>query len=372
MAIVEIPGGGIFAPAPIAWSEAGVPTFETYTLDTTTRKFAIIFRVPESNTLDKFEFGLRTVTQAPANGLKVSFQDVVGGEPDGTATHFRVVTSGLTTISWVSPDAITDDGTDTGNKKVAVRGDLVACVIEFESFSFGDDLDIAVLAGSQYTIKGAYILSANLLGVWTKGTGIPCMGLVVTDYEVVDVDISDGHIAVPNTYPVYDIIADAAEFEEEAGMVFHFPAPVRIGGGYVFVSPLVDFEVVLYDVEDEYREVERVSISLDDYLANGNNQDYVEFRFLSDHLIDANKPYILAIATQDISDVVDFAYLWSSNIHTALGFPFGGTWYASSHKEAGVWAGEGVANLLPLFGLLVTGIDHEIGGNSQSGWEGNP
>lgn len=373
MAIVEIPGGGFFVPPPVAWSESGVPAFETYTLDTTTRKFAVIFRAPRSCTLDKFEFGLRTVTQAPVDGLKVSFQDVSGGEPNGTATYYRVYNGAMTTNSWIDPDTITDDGTDNGNKKVVSRGDLVACVIEFVSFDTGDDIDIAVLAASQYAIKGAYVITANGGGTWTKGDGIPCIALARTDFEVID-ETSSGYFAVPNTYPVYDIeIVDVQEGgdPEGKGLLFQFPVPVRIGGGYVFVSPLVDFDIVLYDVEDDYSEMERVNITLDDYFPNGDNLDYIEFRFTDDHLIGANKPYILSIEPTDNSDVVTIKILWSYDLYRAQCFPFGSNWFLSGSKVEGVWVGDGLKNLLPLFGLLVTGTDQDTsGGGGGSGWEG--
>lgn len=368
MAIVEIPGGGVYFPPPILCEDSGVPAFETYTLDTTTRKIAFVFPIPKSTTLDRFEFGTRTVTQAPANGLKISFQDVASGVPDGTATYFYVQTSGLTTNSWITTLAITDDGTDTGNRKVVSRGDFLACVIEFESFSLGDSLQIAVLTQGEYSPRGPYVLTHD--GAWTKVSGLPCLALA-------DQPLFSGYIPVPGTYPVFSAPATSIEMggdPDEKGLEFQFASPVRIGGGYALIEPFVDFDVILYDIEAN-EEMTRVSISRDNYFNNALGVAFVEWRFLSDPLINPNQSYVMAILPTDNADIIDlyglFSYGGLEGTNQTAAMPMGNTWFLAARTGGGDW--NRLSNVRPLMGVLVTGLDHEIsGGSSGPGWEGNP
>jgi hypothetical protein len=113
-------------------------------INAATHKVCIILLAPKDGTLHSFEVMLAAVGQAPANGLKFSFQSISGGEPDNTVDQYRNVTSGITATTWLSPPGpLTDDGTNGGVKRTVTAGEPVGCVIEFISFSASDSVDFA-------------------------------------------------------------------------------------------------------------------------------------------------------------------------------------------------------------------------------------
>jgi len=112
------------------------------TLTAAAHKLCVLIHAPKDGTLHSFEVCLGIVTQAPADGLKFSFQGIANsGGPDNTIDQFRVVTAGITTGAWLAPPGpLTDDGTDEGDRRVVSAGEGFACVIEFESFDASDSL----------------------------------------------------------------------------------------------------------------------------------------------------------------------------------------------------------------------------------------
>src|SRR5262245_35066085 len=176
--------GPYFLPDPIRTNSNGLAFVTTNGLiDAAAEKDAFIFEAPKAGTLDMFEFSLGAVTQAPTNGLKCSFQDVSGstGDPDGVIDQFRTVTGGLSAGAWVAPGLITSDGTDTGTKRAVAKGDLLACVIEFASFSAGDSLSLNTITASRDSINQRpypdYFTAA-----WAKfASAIPVMALKYSD-----------------------------------------------------------------------------------------------------------------------------------------------------------------------------------------------
>lgn len=375
MAIVEIPGG-VFLPAPIPFDEDSTPGFTTYTLNGTNRKIGFILRVPrsggsgESDTkLERFEFMIGTVAQNPTNGLKVSFQDISNGAPVNTADYFYTITTGnINADSWTIPPYITDDGTNTGNRRTIAHGEQFACVIEFNNFVAGDSLEIKTVTQDLYAMKGAYALTANGAGAWTKVTGIPVMALVYQTPEFVDT-----YMPLTDAYAITNIqtatISSGAS-PDEVGLAFTLPAPMRVGGAYVMVSsPAESFDVVLYDVEAN-AVLEQVSAGAGTYYPNGvSGVDYVYVRFTQDHLIQANQIYILSVLPSADDTEVWYAQINSTSQMASL--PGGATWYYVERTDAGNWTED--TDIRPLFGLHITGVDHDqSGGGSSGGWQGNP
>lgn len=379
MAIVEIPGG-VFLPAPIQFSPTGTLGFATYTLNGTNRKIGFILRAPRisgnelgtigvSDTkLERFEFMIGVVAQNPANGLKVSFTTVSTGNPVNTADWYYVITTGNISVNtWTIPPYITTDGTNTGDRKTIEHGDLFACVIEFNNYSSGDSLQIKVLTQDLYAMKGAYTLTADSLGAWTKVTGMPVMALVYQTPEFVDtyMPLSDAYAIESLPF----ITVDPNDEPDEVGLAFTLPAPMRVGGAYVMVSPSDDFDVVLYDIEAN-QEVERINVTTDDYYPNGNNIDYVYVRFTQDWLLQGNQIYILSVAPSG-AGTVDVYYATTLTAAQMASLPGGSTWYYAQRVDAGDWAEQ--TRYRPIFGLQITGVDHDTsGGSGGTGWQGNP
>ncbi|RJQ37448.1 MAG: hypothetical protein C4555_06340 [Dehalococcoidia bacterium] len=149
MAFVSLPGEGLWVPKPIVYS-----AYSNLLIDASGERVAITFDAPLTGTLDSFEFRLGTVTQAPVNGLRCSFQDInSAGNPDGIDDQFRVITTGLTSSTWVAPGLVTADGTDTGIKRSVTAGQRLAAVISFDNFVAGDALEISMVSTSTTNVE---------------------------------------------------------------------------------------------------------------------------------------------------------------------------------------------------------------------------
>ena len=158
----------------IGWpptTDGALAASSNVTLDSSGEKFCLIFRVPQSGTLDGFEIQLGTVTQAPASGLRFSFQDcdtsVVPAIPDGTQDQYSDVTSGITSSAWLASGTMS---------RSVTRGDLLACVIEFVSFAASDSVVILRTAGFEVVIDSEY--SGNQVGgTWGMSGSRPLFAL---------------------------------------------------------------------------------------------------------------------------------------------------------------------------------------------------
>ena len=362
MAIVQVPE--FFLPDPIEWDSALAPSFTSVSIQTTARKVAFIMRVPKSGTLERFEFRIGTVTQNPTNGLKVSFQDVAAGFPDDNADQYYTIPTGsIVANSWTIPPYLTSDGTSGGTRRTVTQGDWLACVIEFASFASGDSLVIEGVSRGAYNPKGSF-LAANTSGTWAQHEdgGYPSMALV---YE------GDVYVPLVDAYPIESILTSpifADEEVDEIGMAFTLTAPMRIGGAYVLVDPEEDFDVVLYDTEAN-QELERVTVATTDYFPNLHHIDYVFVRFPRNPLLQANQIYVLSVAPKGTTGIVTVYDVQADSAAQMAAMPCGATWHYRDRVDAGDW--RVVENRLPLFGLLVTGVDHDIsGGSGGGGWDG--
>ena len=231
-------------PRNVVWTST--PGFTTHALDASGESVIVVFEVPKDGTLDKFEFLLGTVTQAPANGLKCSFQDVsVAATPataDGTPDQYRVVTSGLTTNTWVAPGLMTSDGTDTGVKRTVTKGQLLALKVEFESFSASDSLQIRFLNNANaaqslteglfpYNLANGAVMHGRMIVVLKYNDGTYWnVGGDFFPYSAIN-----SHSVASNTTP------------DEVGNAITFPTGQLASGVWFTVTPTGNFDLVVYD-----------------------------------------------------------------------------------------------------------------------------
>lgn len=369
MSIVQVPGGFLYPPL-LQWNPTfdidNEPSWQDYIMNSGTRQIAIIFRAPKSGVLERFDFLIGdVVTQTPTNGLKVSFQNVSNGEPNGTSTYFRNVPSGnIFASDQCIPGVITDDGTDNGNKKTIERGELLACVIEFESFTTGDSLEMRHCTQATYAAKGAYLLTADNVGSWTTQPGIPILTLV---YE------GEDFVPMIDTAGLYDIgrsLISQSLLNDEGGLAFTLDAPARVGGVYITVKSEEDFTLKLYDAEAN-EILESISIDLDEHYPNSDSVDTILIRFSEpDRLLQPNQIYILSVTPGGTGILTIYTlFVWDTPYMAAL--PGGSDWHYRRRSNDGDWLIDNSAR--PMFGLHITGIDHDTsGGSGGPGWEGDP
>lgn len=356
--------GGTWMPKPPPFATAE-PEFSSMLMALSASKVAFIFQVPRTGTLDKFEFRIGASTQLPTNGLKVSFDtvDVATGDPQGVSDQFRVVTS-LSANGWVIPDVLTDDGTDTGVKRSVARGGWLACVIEFASFNALDVVNVSALNLSSTALLAGSTYIDYYTTSWAKQTRGVILALKYDDgtYEYIHGE----------AYPIKELRSAGQEGDMTA-LAFSLPTDMLLGGAYARMSlnPSVNdilSVIVTRESDGEVMDTLYIDTAIQ---ASTAIQTYF-FRFWHDPaltsqaetLLRANEVYILSI----VPDVADTVSIYELEIESAemMDALEGG---ASFHKWDGT---QHVLTRRPWIGLLLTGVDHEIGGFPSAGWQGVP
>lgn len=238
MALQSI-SGGLFLPYPPGWG--GAPAFQAVAVDASGEKAATVFQAPATGTLDKFEFRLGSVSSAQA--LKVSFQNVslADGNPDGTVDEFRVIASGsVTANTWIAPGLMTSDGTDGGTKRSVTRGDLIACVVEFDS-TVGN-INVSTLALGQ-SLQGVNYVELFASAAWTK---------INSHQPVLAIKYDTGvyHFIAPDVLPISalnNVTYNTGSASDERGLIFSVPWPCTVDGAWTLIDLDGDTDLVLYD-----------------------------------------------------------------------------------------------------------------------------
>lgn len=349
----------MWVPHPLA-PNSNAPAYASgLTIDAAIEKVAFVFRAPKTGTLDKFEFRLNIVTQAPANGLKASFQDVslTDGFPDGAVDQFRVVTSGLVTNAWIAPGLMTSDGTDLGSKRSVTMGDVLACVIEFQSFNASDSLGIATLSHDSLGGFSMFPYTAHNTGSWTKpGNNMGVMALKYNDgsYAYIGGDI----------YPFNNLITtnfSTGSTPSERGLIFQFPVAVKVAGAWIRLTSAASntARLRLYD-SDGTSQLESILIDSDAWAGVGGKTAF--YWFTQERELLASTSYRLALLPETGTNFTIYEFSVSA---AALmdGVEGGQNWYLTTRSGAGAWSP--TTTQRPFMGLLVTAID--TGGSGGSG-----
>ena len=216
-------------------------SYQAFLMDASAEKVAVVFRAPKAGTLARI--GFRTGTVTTGDTLKVSFQDVstADGNPDGTPDQFRTqaVGDGDDNV-WFRSGLVTSDGTNGGTLRTVVRGELVAAVIEFDSFVAGN-LNIASTALlASDTLGGSYL--THFTAAWAKSRAVSAA--VAVEYD----DGSFGYI--PNTLPAVTKTStnfNSGSTPDEVALKFSHPVPLRVNGFWFASAVSGDFDVILYD-----------------------------------------------------------------------------------------------------------------------------
>lgn len=352
MAFVDVPGGGAWLPE-IQPNVSSGTVLNSFLLDASGEKVAFIFQVPKTGTLDKFELLLRTVTQAPANGLKFSFQDLnttTTGNPDGTIDQYRVVTSGITSNAWLAPGLMTSDGTDTGTKRSVTRGDWLCCVVEFESFAASDSLNIGAWGHAASGLASRYQVQ-HFTTSWSKsGTTHPILALKYDDGTY-------AHIGwwVQPVLTVASTQFNSGSTPDERGMIVRFPFPAKVSGYWIWADRLVNgrsYDVVLYDSDG--------STALATDSTSGYEQNGAQVgKFSSELTLSADTDYRLVMKPTSGNNVAIYEATVQDAAHFAA-WPGGQNWHATERTDAGSWSQ--TTTRRPYMGLLVTAVDDGAGG----------
>lgn len=323
-------------------------------LNAAAEKFALIIRVPKSGTLDQFEFAGNQTTLNGASRVRLSFQNVVvaSGDPDGIQDEFRDMAVGdFAAADWQKPPGVmTDDGTGGGVKRVVTKGDLLACVIEYDVFTASDDIFARV-----YNVLTPRVEFRFPYASYDSGAGY----VLQDDEPLLALKYSDGSFAeiAPNVLPIFtdtdEIAYNSGSTPDEIGIRFRLPFPVKISAVWVNLSSLPNnagTDLVLYD-SDGTTVLSTVSIE-----PHATPVDEgIHFHYLSSVItLSKDTFYRLAVKPTTVNDIklaqhtVDAASL--------MDVLTGGQDFHRSHRtDGGGWSEDTVRR--PMVGIYVTAFD---------------
>lgn len=340
--------GGIMVPDPPWFTSAAPGVGTTFgTLDASTERRAYLFEVPKTGTLDKAEFRLGAVTFNGASVFRVSFQnvDLTTGFPDATQDQYRDMTA-LSANAWNAPGLMTSDGTDGGAKRSVTKGDLLAVVFEYQTFTAADSVVLSYLDTS--SVFGNFPYGALFTGTWAANTGTPLLALKYNDGSY-HVPIGSIPVASLNSVTTFN----TGSTPDERGLLFQFPFPVEVEGAWVRTDLDGDAELILYDNAD----VAQRTVTLDkdvDATAAGAYRRHIFSSALS---LSANTNYRLVMKPTSATNLSVYDWLSGVSLANYIG---GSTWKYTERTDAGVWTD--TADKRPWMGLILSGFDDAAGG----------
>jgi len=317
------------------------------TINAVNDKFAFIFPVPKSGTLDKFECRIVTVGDNPNNGLRFSFQNIsaTSPDPDGTQDQFRDMTGTITT-GWKVPGLLTSDGTDGGVKRTVVAGDLLCCVVEFVSFVAGDSVTFAQLTNGGVSIPNNLYVNSAATGTYVPNTSnSPCVALLYDDGTYAQFNF----ICWP-VIAIEEATFNSGSTPDEKGGKFTLPAEMQTVGFWMIADIDSVADVVLYDSVDGVIDTFSLDPDLRSLTATAVFAGYWPG---GPHTLTAGATYRIVLKPTSGSNVIlNILQLAGAAYRACL--PLGTDWQYTNRTNAGAWSDD--TTRLPSFGLLIDGV----------------
>ena len=360
MALVSTRGPVYYPALDHSAPNGGVPSSETVILlDAAAEKCAFIVRAPKAGILHKVRF--RTATVTTGDTLKVSFQDVdmTTGDPDGTPDQFRtiVVANGDDNASLVT-GILSSDGTDTGTKRTVAMGELLAVVIEFDSFVAGV-LNIATqnTVNPPGTSAGCY--TDHFTAAWAKNvSSVPRLALEYSDgtYEAMPyVDAAVAGVALETI--------NSGTTPDEIALLFQVPFLCKVAGIWGFLDLDGDADVVLYDTDGA---TPLESVSLDTNVRIGATAGVFHAFWDTEVTLAKDVTYRLSYKPTSVTNTSLFvgSYTAAAVLDSVSG---GQECHYTSRVDAGAWTPDTTKR--PLMGLILSALDDGVstGGGSGTG-----
>lgn len=315
-------------------------------IDGSTEKVAAVFVVPRTGTLSGVELLLGTVSQAPSNGVKFSFQDVdlSTGNPDGSADQYRVVTSGISSSAWLASGVMDDAGTGSGNKRSVTRGQILSLVMEFQSFNASDSVRWAIFS-TIATNPGHFPFVALNTGSWAKNTVVPIIVLKYDDntYEQITFPLGPPPI---KTITSLSYASDNVT-QDEAGMRFIPASRMTVSGVWAAVDADENCDLILYDASNNVLG----SFSVDKDVRRTTTGGVFVGLFSSDVELTPGNTYRISIKPTTTTNIaLSYYTVDSADILNAT--QVDSSWQWTQRVDAGAWSD--TATQRPFAGLVVS------------------
>lgn len=308
------------------------PTFgNAFAMSSAAHKTGWTIRAPKTGTLNRFGARLGTVGNVPDNGLRLSFQDLSAGLPDGTQDQYADITSGIATGAWLEPtDYMGSGGLGSGSKRSVTVGDYLGLVVEFVSFVASDSVNMAT-AGDTFNAPANqnYIVFTTGWGALTNSAAP--IGLLYdgdTDYT-----------PLSNTFwcPWADFITDAAysssSTPDERALRFQVPWDCVINGVEVGADWDGNADVVIYD-SDGTTPLATVTQLAANRL--GSNPGFIRIPFPDTEIL-ANTTYTVSVKPITTTALQVRTFTVPTTAHMAA-MGGGKEWYYRERTDAGSWS----------------------------------
>jgi len=337
---------------PILWPgiNAGIANQTAiFVLDATGEKASTIFQIPADGNITKL--GFRTATVTTGDTLKIGLYTVdASGDP--TATAYKGMVAGTQVVA--SADDNTYFNVTLGTQATSVvKGDIVALVIEYNSYVAGN-----------MVITGLKSTGSELLGfpygdlyttLWTKqntplfatieytgGVYYPTLGILPV--------ASGGASSI-----VYNL--DTATFDEY-GIHINIPVPARVVGIWVVlaIAAGADFEAILYEGTTALK---TVTYDGDMAVTTGARQFFLFFPTTQDLI--ANTNYYIAIRPTTANNVT-FYYFTAPSVAAAAQFHGGAGAYRVKRLNQGAWT-TSETTIIGQMGIILDAFSDGVGGS---------
>jgi len=301
---------------------------QTATLDHDGDKGAMIFQSPKTGNIRKVSF--RTGAVTASDTLKLSLQGVnASGDPDGVILPVGVNTAYGTQGSLA---AQTLYQVQLAADLAVTVGDLLACVLEFNSFVAGN-LQVALAKALGSAVVGwtfPYIDVFTAGGSWAKGYRGPLISLEYDDgsFDYV-VGCSPASTALNLGSHVQNVDQDLNP--HEYGIHVTLPFACRAIGWWAFLTTAAaaDFEVKLYGPSTlTYVASAAKLFAGAGYVMSGRFADHA-------HLV-ADTPYRMTIHSTSAT-AVGLWYVDAASAAAMDSLELGQTMYATQKSNAGAW-----------------------------------
>ncbi len=337
--------GGLTVPHHVE-AILGAPSITGYPMDATGEQIAFIFKIPKSGTITTLSIrtGAVTVTDTLKLGLYT-----VDTSNNPTTTAYGSMTAGTQAL----PASNTWYDVTLGGNCTATAGDVVALVIEFNSYVAGN-LNIATLggtSGSHANICG-FPESRQYTASWAA---IPTRPLFALTYS------GPSYGFIYGAYPVSAITEtnfNSSSTPDERGLKFSLPFPARLSGFWfncLVNNVLGAADIVLYDTDGT---TVLQTCSVDFQKVNATPRMFY-FQFATAQALSKDVYYRLVIKPTTTTSNAYYSFTVS-----AAGlldcFEGGQNFHLTTRTDAGAWTD--TTTQRPYIGLILDQLDDGVGG----------
>lgn len=316
--------------------------------DAAGEKVAFVFRIPKSGTIS--EVGFRTGTVSNAKTVRVSLETVslTTGAPTGT-------NYGGSTPGTITPVTVAYHYVDLGTPALAVQGDYVAVVFQFDS-----------TAGSVYIAASSYRFTAPMdqfgyalqfITSWTKlASKRPIIHFKYDDNSIEPI-LGASNLLTASTTSSFNLNSAPDEY----GTLFQLPFPARLCGVYAFLVLSANIKVILYDSNDNI-----LSQTLLDKDVMGETAVWPRFHMIQlqdSILLDKNSWYRITFQAQEATNVgISIFQTYSASLMDV--YPLGQKAILTQRTNVGAWTDTDTKRID--MHLIFDGFDDGVGAGETS------